>query len=96
MVAIEAYAVAALTATLLFGGAVTASAVRAYRRTNATALGVLAVGLGLVTAGIAVGGAASVFSFPETLGVAVEATLTAVGFLVVAYSLRARGATRGV
>jgi len=86
--------VAALTATALFGGAVTATAVSAYRRTNARALGALAAGLGLVTAGVAVGGAATVAAGAGTLGVAVEATLTAVGFLVVAYSLHGGGTAR--
>lgn len=89
---IQTVVVVAQTITLVFGGLITFFALRAYRRTGSGALRSLALGLGLVTAGTLVGGA--IHQLAEgtlVLGVAVQSCFTAVGFLVLAYSLYATG-----
>jgi hypothetical protein len=80
--------VAAQTATLIFGGAITVLALRAFRRTGSPALRALAVGIGLLTVGALLGG-----TLHQLLGlnlgtsVLVQSVATAVGFSVLTYSL---------
>lgn len=80
--------VAAQTATLVFGGAITVLAFRAYRRTESLALYALAVGIGLLTAGSLVGGVLhQLFGSAIETGVVVQSCFTAAGFAVLTYSL---------
>ncbi|RQH01836.1 DUF7521 family protein [Natrarchaeobius oligotrophus] len=78
------------TLLLVVGGVITFFAYRAYRRTRQSPLGYLAVGFGLVTAGLVLAG-----MLYEILGVALgtglllESLLMLAGFLVIAYSLYA-------
>jgi len=83
--------VASKTTTLLCGGFVASLAYRAYLRTGSPALRALAYGLAFVTLGAFVAGALHQFAgVTIETGVAVQSTFTAVGFLVLAYSLYAR------
>jgi hypothetical protein len=76
------------TATLLFGGLVTFFAGRAYLRTNARPLGLLALGFGVVTLDSLLAGAVDVLlPFGRENALVVESALTAIGFGVIAYSL---------
>lgn len=85
---LAALLVAAQTATLVFGGAITLLAVRAYRRTGSPALRALAVGIGLLTAGALVGGVVhQLFNTPLETGVVFQSCFTAAGFAVITYSL---------
>jgi hypothetical protein len=80
--------VAAQTATLLFGGAITILAVRAYRRTGSPALRALAVGIGLLTVGALLGGTLhQLLGLGLRTSVLVQSVATAVGFAVLTYSL---------
>lgn len=88
-------------ATLLLGGAVTAAAGRAYRRTNDPSLRALTVGFGLVTLGALVGGLLH-WTGPVRLAraQAAQSLLTGAGLAVIVYSLllddnRDRSASRG-
>jgi hypothetical protein len=100
MLAIDTYIIVVKTVTLVCGGLVTLFAYRAFRRTGSPALRALAFGLGLVAAGALVGGGVhQLLSVSLKTGVAVQSSFTAVGFLVVAYSLfvtDARGETAPV
>lgn len=92
----ELLIVASKTVTLLCGGLVTGLTYRAYARTGSPALRALTSGLGLVTFGALVAGALDrVVGLPLETGVAVQSTFTALGFVVVAYSLYARSETDG-
>lgn len=80
--------VAAQTATLLFGGAITVLAVRAFRRTRSPALRALAAGIGLLTVGALLGGTLHQFAgVGLRTSVLVQSLATAVGFAVLTYSL---------
>ena len=80
--------IATNTITLVFGGIVTAVAVRAYLRTGAPALRALAVGLGLVTVGTVVGGVVhQLLSIELLTAVAIQSAFTAAGCLALALSL---------
>ncbi|MFC7134576.1 MULTISPECIES: DUF7521 family protein [Salinibaculum] len=80
--------VAAKTATVAFGGALTFLALRAYRRTGSSALQALTVGIGLLTAGALVGGALHQFvGLSLGLSVTIQSVCTAVGFAIMTYSL---------
>ncbi len=80
--------VAAKTATVAFGGALTFLALRAYRRTRSNALRALAVGIGLLTGGALVGGVLHQFiGLSLGLSVTVQSVCTAVGFAIMTYSL---------
>ena len=80
--------IAAKTATVAFGGALTFLALRAYRRTRSSALRALAAGIGLLTGGALVGGALHQFvGLPLELSVTVQSVCTAIGFAVMMYSL---------
>jgi heme/copper-type cytochrome/quinol oxidase subunit 3 len=79
------------TLILVVGGVVTYLAVSAYRRTYDRALGLLAVGFGLIVVGVLLAG----FTF-ELLdvslgtGILVESLFVLVGLSIIAYSLRVR------
>jgi hypothetical protein len=78
------------TLTLALGGLITYYAYRAYRRTGAAALGLLAAGFGIVTVGALVAGAAhQAFGFDTGTVLVIESALTTVGFGVILYSLYA-------
>jgi hypothetical protein len=63
-------------------------AYRAYRRTGATSLRSLALGLAVITAGALLGGGLDrVIGIDIELGVLVNSILTAVGFAILARSL---------
>ena len=82
--------VALKTITLVLGGLITYYAVRAYRRTRARPLGLLAVGFGVVTVGALLAGLADqAFGFDTSTVLLVESVLTAAGFGVILYSLYA-------
>ncbi|WP_135822827.1 DUF7521 family protein [Halostella litorea] len=83
--------VASKTTTLLCGGFVASLAYRAYLRTHSPALRALAYGLAFVTLGTVIAGALhQLVGVTIETGVAVQSAFTAVGFLVLAYSLYAR------
>lgn len=80
--------VAAQTATLLFGGAITVLAYRAFRRTGSPALRALTVGIGTLTVGALLGGTLHQFAGLDLrTSVTVQSVATAVGFGVLTYSL---------
>ncbi|MFB6141717.1 MAG: hypothetical protein ABEJ30_00060 [Halorientalis sp.] len=80
--------VALKTVTLLLGGLVAFFAFRAYQRTDARPLGLLALGFAVVTLGAIVAGAVDLaLNVPREWAVVVESGLTAVGFAVIVYSL---------
>lgn len=82
--------VALKTVLLVVGGLITYFAARAYRRTRADSLGVLALGFGVVTLGTLVSGIADQLLRVEMAWVlVVETALTTAGFLVILYSLYA-------
>lgn len=95
MRALQLLIVASKTATLLCGGLVTTLAYRAYARTGSPALRALAFGLAFVTVGALVAGALHQFvGVSLQAGVAVQSAFTALGFVVLAYSLYARSTAR--
>lgn len=73
---------------LLLGGMVTVLAYRAYRRTLVSGLGALALGIGLITVGTAVGGVLYlVFEMRLIAGIIVQNLGVSLGFSVIIYSL---------
>lgn len=88
MTTLFAYIIMTQTATLAFGGVITYLAWSAYRRTGSDALRTLALGLGLVAVGSLLAGLAhQLLSVSFSMGIAVQSTFTALGFLVLTYSL---------
>ena len=82
--------VAFKTVTLLLGALITYFAYRAYRRTDSSALGALAVGFGVITLGAFLAGAGNlIFSLALEQSLLLESGLTAGGFIVIVYSLYA-------
>ncbi|MEF8786155.1 MAG: hypothetical protein V5A45_09500 [Haloarculaceae archaeon] len=80
--------VAAKTATLAFGSALTYLSYRAFRRTSLRALRALAVGIGLLTLGALLGGVLHQFAgISLEASVGTQSVFTAVGFAVMTYSL---------
>ena len=80
--------VSANTVTLVAGGSVTLLALRAYRRTGSRSLRALTVGLGCITAGTLLGGLLHQSGVASLLvGVAVQSGFTALGFLLLGWSL---------
>jgi len=80
--------VAAKTLTLACGVILTSLTYRAYRRTRSTAMRVLSVGIGLVTAGAVLAGSLNQLAgVPIVVSTTVESLFTAAGFLVMTYSL---------
>jgi len=89
--------VALKTVTLLLGALIAYFAFKAYRRTGADPLKLLAVGFGLVTLGSLVAGAIDLAGTADVgpvldrgYAIVAEAALTALGFAVIVYSLYAR------
>lgn len=75
-------------ATLVLGGAVTAAAGRAYRRTNDPSLRALTTGFGLLTLGALLGGLLHwTGAVPLGRGQAVQSLLTGAGLAVIVHSL---------
>ena len=73
---------------LALGGFITYLAVKAARRTGSPSMRAFAVGFGIITFGAVVGGGVDQFTgFDLELGVLLQSLLTAVGFLVLAWSL---------
>ena len=80
--------VALKTATLILGGVITYFAHKAYRRTGSNALRYLALGFGIVTLGAMLAGVMDQWSpFGLAYSVALESSLTLLGFAVITYSL---------
>jgi hypothetical protein len=80
--------VAAKTATLAFGSALTYLSYSAFRRTDSRALRALATGIGLLTLGALLGGVLhQLAGITLEASVAVQSVFTAVGFAVMTYSL---------
>lgn len=84
--------VAAKTVTLACGVLLTTLTYRAYRRTGSMPMRVLAVGIGLVTAGgVLAGSLNQLVGVPVVVSTTVESLFTAAGFLVMTYSLYSEG-----
>ncbi|MDQ2050448.1 hypothetical protein RBH26_08100 [Natronolimnohabitans sp. A-GB9] len=76
------------TLVLVVGGVITYFAFKAYRRTRQRALGLLALGFGLVTLGLFLAGLLyELLGVRLATGVLLESLLVLAGFLVIAYSL---------
>ena len=77
------------TIIALLGGVITYYAAKAYRRTHDRSLGLLAVGFGTVTVGAIFGGISfEMLGVTLETGVLIEGVFIAIGFLLIAYSLR--------
>lgn len=80
--------IAAKTVILLLGGAITLVAYRAYRRTGAESLRMLALGFGTVTFGAILGGVVhQVLEVSLEVGLLLDSVLTAIGFGIIVLSL---------
>ena len=76
------------TLILVVGSLITYLALKAYRRTRQRALGMLALGFGLVTLGLVLAGLLyELLGVPLMAGIFFESLLMLVGFLIIAYSL---------
>jgi hypothetical protein len=85
---VQTVVVAIKTLTLILGGLITYLSYKAYRRTDAPALRALAVGFGFVTLGAILAGVMDQLSpFGLAYSVALESSLTLLGFAVITYSL---------
>lgn len=86
----QAYSLGMTAVCSVFGGLVTYYAFRAARRTGQRALWFLALGMGLVAAGaIATGGIYISLDLEISRWVGVVSTLSAIGFVILGYSLYA-------
>ena len=81
------------TATLLTGGAVALLAYRAFRRTGSGALRAVAVGFSFIVVGSLGGAVAHLFGGSVALGVTIQSSFTAGGFMILLYSLYAKTTT---
>ena len=82
--------VVAKTGILVLGGLITLFSYRAYRRTGAPALRILAVGFGVVTFGSLLGGVLDqLLAIGFGMSVLIDSLLTLFGFIVIFYSLYA-------
>ena len=76
------------TVVLVLGAIMAGLAYRAYRRSRDSSLGALALGIGLVTIGTAVGGMLhQVFEMELIAGILVQNVSIAAGFFILIYSL---------
>lgn len=74
--------------SLFLGGFITYLSYKAYRRNHARALGALALGFGIITAGTFIAGVFDqLFEAGFRTGQLIESSLVALGFLVILYSL---------
>mgnify|MGYP000604473296 CR=1 FL=1 len=89
----HAFDLAALTAAtkaivLVLSGMITVLAHRAANRTGSSSLRLFSVGFAVITVGALVGGAVHQLASPGLrVGVLVESLITAIGFVLLAYSL---------
>ncbi|SEO96880.1 hypothetical protein SAMN04487948_10956 [Halogranum amylolyticum] len=82
--------VIAKTGILVLGGLITYFSYRAYQRTGARPLRLLAVGFGIVTFGSLLGGVLDqIVGIELATSVLIDSLLTLVGFVVIFYSLYA-------
>lgn len=89
-------AVIANALVLVLGGIVTLIIYRAYRRTDWRVLRELSIGFGLVTFGALLGGGVHLlFGGTFVDAVAIQSTVTAMGFAFIVYSLYAHRAEEG-
>ena len=80
--------VAMKTVTLLLGGLITYFSLRAFQRTRSRALGALAAGFGIITAGSIFAGAMNlIFQIDLQYSVLLQSVATAIGFSVITYSI---------
>jgi hypothetical protein len=94
MIDLSPFIVVAKVVVLVLGGVITHLAYRAFRRTGANALKLFAIGFGVITVGALIGGGIDQLAgFGLEVGVFVQSTLTAIGFVVLAWSLYARADT---
>ncbi|MFB6122248.1 MAG: hypothetical protein ABEJ78_02160 [Haloferacaceae archaeon] len=76
------------TLTLILGGLITYLSFKAYRRTGSPSLRALSVGFGMITVGAMLAGVVDQLSpFGLAYSIALESTLTLLGFVVITYSL---------
>ncbi|SDE71606.1 DUF7521 family protein [Halorientalis regularis] len=79
------------TVTLVLGAMITFFSYKAFRRTGARPLGLLALGFAVVTLGSLLAGVFDLgLSLPREYAIIAETGLTALGFGVIVYSLYAR------
>jgi hypothetical protein len=79
------------TVTLLLGAMITFFSYKAYRRTGARPLGLLALGFAIVTLGGMIAGVFDLgLSLQREYAIIAETGLMALGFAVIVYSLYAR------
>ncbi|WP_250137832.1 DUF7521 family protein [Halorientalis salina] len=97
LVHVPSVIVALKTITLLLGGLIAYFSFKAYRRTGAKPLRLLAIGFGFVTAGSLIAGALDLVGtanigpvLDRGYAIVAEAALTALGFAVIVYSLYAQ------
>lgn len=84
------FVVVANAVVLVLGGIITHLAYRAYRRTHMVTMRRFAVGFGLTTLGLLFGGGLhQIVGTGVLVGILAQASLTALGFGVLAYSLYA-------
>lgn len=77
------------TVIAILGGLITYFAFKAYRRTRNQSLGYLAAGFGIVTVGAILGGISfELLNVSLETGVLIEGIFIAIGFLLIAWSLR--------
>ena len=77
------------TVIAILGGVITYFALKAYRRTGDRSLGYLTAGFGTVTIGAILGGISfEIIDVDLPTGVLIEGIFIAIGFLLIAYSLR--------
>ncbi|MFB6153595.1 MAG: hypothetical protein ABEJ27_05025 [Halodesulfurarchaeum sp.] len=84
---LQAYILVTKCVILVFGGLITFFAIRAARRTGQSALWVLAIGIMLVTLGSTTAGTPRMFRLGVDPWTGLVSTVSATGFVVLAYSL---------
>lgn len=88
MTMVETAIVVVKTVILLLGSGITYIAYRASRRTETPSLRVLAIGFGVITFGVLLGGVAhQLLAVSLELGILINSVLVAIGLAIVMYSL---------
>jgi heme/copper-type cytochrome/quinol oxidase subunit 3 len=86
--ALQIAVVVTKTVILVLGGTITYFAYKASQRTRTASLRTLSLGFGVITVGAVFGGVAHQFvSASIASGVLINSILTAVGFVIITYSL---------